>query len=493
MVTRASRKRVGCEPLAGAALRCLRAARPRPAFVVMEVPGPRSLIPEPPSFVMASNPDDRRYFAKCGWFLGWLGLDSAAREGGYLIESAEPDYAAVMANADARTSQAHITIVSGVLCANPRRVRDNPLFRSVLPAAAPPAQEPLGCSFCGSRREPLTSPDADLLELVEKQFRGILKTAERGGRDKGIYEFYDIRAFERFDEVFAIVLRLKMPPAVFLFNPRVDHVLGARRRIERVLPGLARAGHEVRILSMGIENFSARENGRFNKDITTAQVDGLLALSRKWERAHPGVFRPFKGGGGLVEFGFILFTPWTTLADVRINLEAAAERNFGETGYWLYSTLVIYSDSPIYQLARRDGKVLAKRFPDRGQCYGPVKNEDSPDAVAAWRFRDARVAEYFAVLVRVCAAEREGRGCVFFRGDRDFELACGLYERVNQRVRISPLRFAFALLELMEAPRPPHPRRKLLRQALARAAVRAAAYRRDRSSPDDRDIRSPAG
>ena len=320
---------------------------------------------------------------------------------------------------------------------------------------------------------------------MEKQFRGILETGGRGearpagagwdGRDRGIYEFFDIHAFERFDEVFEIALRLRVPPAVFLFNPRIDDVLRARRRIERVLPALARAGHEVRILSMGIENFSPRENARFNKGITASQVDKLLALTRKWERAHPGVFRPFKGGGDMVEFGFILFTPWTTLADIRVNLEAAAKRSFGEKGYWLYSTLVIHAVSPIYQLARRDGRILADRFPDRGQCYGWVKNENNPDEVVPWRFRDAKAAEYFAVLVRVCAADREGRGCVFFRGDRDFELACGLYARVNQRVRVSPLRVAFALLELMEAPRPPRPRRELLRRALARAAIRAAA------------------
>ncbi|MCX5796954.1 MAG: hypothetical protein NTY77_15790 [Elusimicrobia bacterium] len=488
------------EPLAGAALGCLQAASPRPAFAVMGVAGSRRRIPgsphtdsiipgprggvrrgrspegEPSSQVMASSPDDPRYFARCGWFLDWLGLAAPDLERGYLIEAVAPDYAAVMANATARASRAHISIVSGVLCANRRLVRANPWFRGVLRAAASPAQEPRGCAFCDSQRESLTSPRADLLELVEKQLRGILKTSGRGGRDKGVYEFYDIRAFERFDEVFDIVLRLRLPPAVFLFNPRIDHVLRARRRIERALPALARAGHEVRILSMGVENFSESENARFNKDIIAAQVDRLLALTRKWEGSYPGVFRPFKGGGELVEFGFILFTPWTTLADIRVNLEAATKRSFGERGYWLYSTLIIYRYSPMFFLAR-DGKVLVDRFPDRGQRYGLVKNEDDPGRVSPWRFKDAKVAEYFSVLVRICAADREGGGCVFFRGDRDYKLARGLYAQVDQRVRISPLAVAFALLELMESARPPHPRRELLRRALARAAIQAAETR----------------
>ena len=61
-----------------------------------------------------------------------------------------------------------------------RLVRANPLFQRVLPAAARPSREPLGCSFCASRIESLTSPGSDLLGLVEKQFRGILETGGRG-------------------------------------------------------------------------------------------------------------------------------------------------------------------------------------------------------------------------------------------------------------------------------------------------------------------------
>ncbi|MDD5628191.1 MAG: hypothetical protein PHU21_03940 [Elusimicrobia bacterium] len=496
---------ISSEPLAGAARRCLESAGPQPAFVVMGVPGSRRRIPgapgtdprpafvvmrvpgsgspvvEPSSMVMVSRPADRRYFAKCGWLLDWLGVAAPSLERGWLIESVEPDYGAKMANEAARSSRAHLTIVSGVLCANRRLVRANPLFRRALRPAASPAEEPRGCAFCDSRREALTSPGADLLALVEKQFRGILKTAGRKGRDHGLYEFYDIRAFLRFDEVFAVVLRLGLPPSVFLFNPRIDDVLRARKRIARALPGLARAGHEVRILSMGIENFSERENARFNKHISAAQVDQLLALSDEWERDYPGVFRPFKGGRDMKEFGFILFTPWTTLADLRINLEAAARRRFGERGYWLYSTLIIYRDNPMFFLARRDGKVLVKRFPDRGQVYGLVKNEDNPSDVAAWRFKDACTAEYFSVLVRVCAADREGRGCAFFKGDRDFELALGLYERVNQRVRVSPLAVAFALLEALEAKPRPRSRTELLRRALAKAVLKADAEKRCRA------------
>ncbi|MDD5628190.1 MAG: hypothetical protein PHU21_03935 [Elusimicrobia bacterium] len=478
---------VSTEPLALRTRRCLWAAGLRSAFAVMRPPAPASPVAEPRGLLMSSDPQDPRYFAKSGWFLGWLGLAAPETEPGYLIEGAEPDYEAELGNAAARAARPHLTIVSGSLCANRRLVRDNPLFRRALAPAASPAEEPRGCAFCDSRRESLTSPGADLLALVEKQFRGVLRTAGRQGRDSGVYEFYDIRAFLRFDEVFAVVLRLGLPPSVFLFNPRIDDVLRARERIARALPGLARAGHEVRILSMGIENFSERENARFNKHISAAQVDRFLALSEQWQRSYPGVFRPFKGGREMVEFGFILFTPWTTLADIRVNLEAAARRRFGERGYWLYSTLIIYRCTPILYLARKDGEVLVNRFPDRGQVYGLVKNEDEPDRVVPWRFKDAKTAEYFAVLVRVCAADREGRGCAFFRGDRDFELALGLYERVSQRVRVSPLDVAFALLEVLEPRSRPRGRAELLRRALA-GAGRLALQRGQAALPQNAHV-----
>ncbi|MDD5302396.1 MAG: hypothetical protein PHS14_04730, partial [Elusimicrobia bacterium] len=288
-----------------------------------------------------------------------------------------------------------------------------------------------------------------------------------------LYEFFDIQAFLKFDEVFEVILRLKVPSGVFLFNPRIDDVLRAKARIARTLPALAKAGHEVRILSMGIENFSARESARFNKGITVEHVDGFLALAKEWGSAYPSVFKPFRGGTEKIELGFILFTPWTTLKDIRINLEHAKARHFAEQGYWLYSTLHIRPGDPLFRLAKRDGGILGGRFSDKGQLFGLFKNEGDGAKVVRWRFRDPKVAVFFAVIVRVCAAEREANSSVFFAGDPLFALARSLYSEANAAVPTLPLAVAFGLLDLMQSPRPPRSREDLLRGSFRRAAAAA--------------------
>ncbi|MDP3541668.1 MAG: hypothetical protein Q8T11_04285, partial [Elusimicrobiota bacterium] len=442
---------VTSDPLGPEARALLAARAPRAQRLVMPVAG---------------ELDD---LARCGWFLEWLGLEEPASARRYLVERAVPDYAAVLANGAARSATPQITVVGGALCAYRVPLAGNPHFAGVDLGASGHR----GCSFCTcATMPPLSSPRALPLPLVETQLRRVLETAGRGGRDKGRYEFFDIRAFWAFDELIALVLRLRLPPSIFLFNPRIDDVLRGRGRIEKVLPALAKAGHEVRLLSMGVENFSERENTRFNKRITLAQVDEFLAMTKDWGRRFPGVFRPFKDGRAAAELGFILFTPWTTLADLRVNLEAAAARGFPECGYWLYSVLLIEEKTPLFLLAREDG-VLAGEFPDKGQYYGLFKNEGELREVRAWRFKDARVAGLFAALVRFSAAEREGASCSHFRGDPLFAAAARLHRETNAPPdgKASPLGVAFALLELLEAPAPRPSGEALLREAVARAAA----------------------
>ncbi|MCX5796964.1 MAG: hypothetical protein NTY77_15840 [Elusimicrobia bacterium] len=392
--------------------------------------------------LVSGDPRRRDYFGRCAWFLDWLGVAAPALARKYLVVGARPDYAALLANPEARSAAQQITIVSGRLCGNRRTLARNLCFRGLDARAV---REHRGCSFCRSPSTPsLTPPGKDMLAVVESQLRGVLDTAGPAGRDKRIFEFYDFQAMRRFDEVFALVLRLKMPPSVFLFNPRLDEVLRARRRIRKTLPALARAGHEVRCLSMGIENFSERENARLNKGISLAQVDEFLALTKEWDASYPGVFKPFKAGHDKVELGLILFTPWTTLADLRLNLARARERGFPERGDWLYSTLHVHSNAPIYLLARRDG-LLAGRWPDRGMGYGLYKNQGEAGPMVPWRFQSPRVADFFALLVRLCAADREGAACPFFRGDREFRRVSRFYARS----RVTPLAFAQALLDII--------------------------------------------
>jgi hypothetical protein len=416
---------------------------------------------------ISGDPARDDYLGRCGWFLRWAGVpgDRLARR--HLVTHARPDYSAVLANAAAAASRDPITIVSGGICGNLRRLARNPCFAGV---DLGEVRGHRGCSFCMSATMPPYSPARiDPLPLWERQLRRIQETAGATGRSRGVFEFFDYRAFRRIDEVAALVLRLGLPPSVLLFNPRIDDVLAVRERLERALPELGRAGHELRILSMGVENFSPVENERLNKGITVEQVDELLALARRWETTHPGVFLPFKAGHDQIELGFILFTPWTTLADLRLNLEHATARGFCPTGYWLYSTLDIQEMEPMYRLAQQDGDLLVERFPDRAQVYGVFLNETEVGHLVPWRFRHSEVADCFALLVRVCAAEREGAASAFFRDDAEFAVVARAYHEARQRARITPLAVARALVAVAET-RGPGSRAALLAEALARVA-----------------------
>jgi hypothetical protein len=73
--------------------------------------------------------------------------------------------------------------------------------------------------------------------------------------------------------------------------------------------------------------------------------------------------------------------------------------------------------------------------------------------------------------VRICAAEREGNSSVFFAGDPLFALAKKLYAEANASAPTLPLALSLELLGLMEAPRPPRSREKLLIEAFRRASA----------------------
>jgi hypothetical protein len=418
----------------------------------------------------AFPPDERRR----GWFTAWLGLaddDPAA----YLLESAAPDYGAVLANAAARAAATPITILGGHQCSNRRRIRANPIFDDVTPAGDPRA----GCSFCGFVDRRWHDERTDSLDLAEQQLRRLQATAGRegrGGRDRGTYDIFDIGLLLRFDDFFARVLRLGLPPSTFLFCPRIDDLVHAAARIEATLPALQAAGHRVRAMSMGIENFSAAENARFNKGITVAQVDALIALADRWDAAFPGVFTVFKGASraeGRGQLGFILFTPWTTLADVRENLRLAAARSFPPHGYWLYSALQLKPNAPITALARRDG-LLGRRREELGQLYGAVVTGAEVQSFVPWRFRDARVARLFHVLSRVGASHRDGAASPVFADDADFHEYHALLAALERR-RPTTLALAEAMIELLDGPAPPRTGTALLRAALAAAGDRGAA------------------
>lgn len=336
---------------------------------------------------------------KSGWFLDWLGIIDPEAADSYIIESAKPDYLAVPANESARNAKIFVKIMSGTQCLYRKSLKKNPFFKDVDLSMS---TKDFSCSFCNYPSGLMVdSGDADPVRLAETQFRALLEAAGGKGRDSTLYDIYDIRLFLQFERFFGMILSLEYPAGNFYFSPRIDEILGTKRQIDAVLPSLARAGHKVKILGIGLENFSETENLRFNKNVTLEKVDRLLNLLDRWEREYPGVFQVGPVGRN---FSFIMFTPWTTIEDVEKNLTHGIERNFPPNGYWIISTLQLEIGSPITALARKEGDILSDDYEDEALRYFTMFLQYDPRFVLPWRFKERKVFDLYRTIARIHAS-----------------------------------------------------------------------------------------
>jgi len=343
-----------------------------------------------------------------------------------------------MYNEAATRLEPMIRIVGGVFCDWTASLRDNPAYRGVDLSGC---SRDYGCSFCAMRTP---SPSTgDPMDLAERQFRRLLGSGTRPARDSGRYDFYDIRLFLRIDEWVARAAALGVPPSEFCFSPRVDHVLKARDRLRKALPLCADRGYVVRLFRIGAEHFSEAEQQRFNKGVSPAQIEEVLALFREFEGRWPGTFQATQ------PLAFITFTPWTTLDEVRLMLEKAVQWGFPPRGRWLFCTLELDRDQPITALARAEGDLVVPEFEDPALLYSSSVVGSLHPSQVAWRFRDRRVATYHALLVRYCAAVERAFPDTVLRNDP-------LYREMQERIRedggraATPFAFAQALIRRID-------------------------------------------
>ena len=394
------------------------------------------------------------------WFARWLGVPDRAGRGAFLgdrvADRAAPCYDAEMFNEAARRLQPMIRIVGGMFCDYRRPVRSSAAYRD---ADLSECSREYGCAFCPVRSPPVTRLGADPLATAARQFKALFQSGVRLPRDQGHYDIHDIRLFRRVDEFARMVCDLQLPPSTFCFSPRIDHVLKARKRLDHALELFATAGHTLRLFRIGAESFSEAQQQRFNKGISRDQIEAVLALFRDLERRWPRTFQCTQ------PLAFITFTPWTTLEEVRTTLSEARRWGLPPRGRWLYSTLELDSDAPITALARRDGGILVADWEDAALRYATSVVGTFREGQQAWRFQDPRVADFHAILVRVCAAvEREFPDRVF---DEDALYACIRdWVRTDPEGSMEPLDFAEKLLEVMQKTPAPWDREDLVRETL---------------------------
>jgi hypothetical protein len=244
--------------------------------------------------------------------------------------------------------------------------------------------------------------------------------------------------FAHLDRFFEGILGHPFPPSRFFFGCRVDDLLKNAGTLERLLPRLAPAGHSINIFNLGIENFSEEENRRLNKGLTAQQIEDCDRLIRRLEEAYPGAFQFSQLGG----YGLILFTPWTMLKDLQINLDHLRRfQGIGDEGFVLTSKLQILSESAIRYLAERDGLILDSFEGFHLYDSGCIFRHDQREM--PWRFRHPEVARLYRIACRIAPIEK------FPAGDQLAARVRELSDRARQS-GLSALDLFSAALEFMQ-------------------------------------------
>ena len=360
----------------------------------------------------------------------------------HLVDEVTPSYACELVGPLARTVKPFTFLLGGPHCLYAAPLARNPDYEGVDLSAA---HSQLGCAFCGEtgdRRYPhRTAP----VELALKQLRAARDTlpAERAS---GEFALWGAAAVMRFRDVFEAILAEGFPPTHLYLALRFDELRRKAHHVDALLPRLRAAGHSLRIYNMGVENFSPTENRRLNKGIDRDDVETVCASIERWEREFPGTFRFWETGG----FGFILFTPWTRVEDLRLNLSAAERLRIEPSSFFFSARIQLMPGRAITALAERDGLTLPPGAPteltgfDSG-CIMSAHEHEKP-----WRFHHPEVAALYGVFVRVRQALAEGVAPEVRPDDPQLERVRQLCARLPEEDR-SPYRILSEALDVAEA------------------------------------------
>lgn len=263
--------------------------------------------------------------------------------------------------------------------------RANPLFAGL----AIPNRFGRGCSFCTTGNAYEHRKPAEALASTLDQLRYI--RAEAPGIEWLVLR--DQNPFAYLTELVEAAERESLGPFTLLVESRADWWLQNGTRFERALAAARASSIRIAPFLVGVESFSQRELDRFNKGITADLNVRFLHQLRAWTEAYAPAVDLSHGA-----FGFILFTPWTTLDDLRENLRGIEETRLHELrGRLLLSRARLYPDTALYYLAERDGLLAtnyASRRDDASARYGYLPAQP-------WRFADARVAQFAEISAQV--------------------------------------------------------------------------------------------
>lgn len=299
--------------------------------------------------------------------------------------TAEPDYNFIRVPADWSPASGRLSVYVNPGCPWAVDVARNPAYRDV--DLSGPGMARHGCSFC----------------LQDGCYSGLDASATV---DRVIYELGVWRRFNPdCDEIvlwdespwrFLVPLLDRLSadeagPLKVCIHARCDHIV-RQADVIRHACGRARAnpdsGLSLVMALIGFENYSQSELDRMNKGYRSSDLSEAVETCRKIADEYPEVFEfdRFQASS------FILFTPWTTMADLRENISGFRRDCIVDfsTGMGL-TKLRLYDGLPILGLAQKDGLVAAGAFDEQmnaSRRFGYT--QDVP-----WVFSDSRIEQVY--------------------------------------------------------------------------------------------------
>lgn len=276
--------------------------------------------------------------------------------------------------------------------------RENPLYAGVeLPEGVG-----RGCAFCttGQRFEARAAQDV-VADLVAQ-----LRFVRMHAPERTTLVLKDQSPFDYLDTLIDASAEAGLGGFTLLLETRADWFVRSVARTRRAIVAARRSGIRLAPYLVGIENFSDGELARFHKGLDAAANVAFIDRLDELVAEAPDVLDLSHAA-----FGFVLFTPWTTLDDLRANL-AGIERTRLDRfrGAFLLSRARLYPDTALYHLARTDG-LLAERYEtlddDASARYGYFP-------ATPWRFQDARVG-HLASLATALHGRKAARDLEIFR------------------------------------------------------------------------------
>ena len=293
------------------------------------------------------------------------------------LDRVTPRYRRRPANPMAGTLEPCVQILAGPRCTYTSPLAENPAYAGVDLDGCHD-----GCAFCGRSWTPYAV--SSFMDFAVAQVLQADRDLEPGPGPLRL----DILSAAVWRELEPFVERLYaagVRPFHLYISARLDAVVAAAETVDRLLPRFAARGDGLTLYTSGVENFSEAENQRLNKGLTLDTIAAGTARIQRWYDAWPETF----GSTAYRGLSTILFTPWTTLADVRTNLEHFASNPLIPASARLGSRLLLFPGRPVTRLAAKDGLIIDGVEDHQGTAGSKIQwdQEELP-----WRFRHPEVA-----------------------------------------------------------------------------------------------------